>query len=184
MSFIHHSTHHLSYHPHRHGPHYLVKYIDKHREVWQALGVLYLYLLVEGPVSVGCVLCPWSTRTPCCVTRHIHCDHIVSCSRTDIQSRHIVTSSIAITYLVDRSAVANRHHIATSSCLPPSVPPPLHIWPVTLLAQAVDSFLPPSRFAPYLDACPRFSRSRPRATPFSPYYYRPTGLLAEVDRLP
>ena len=67
---------------------------------------------------------------------------------------------------VERSAVINRHHIATFAHLSPPVPPPLHIRPVTLLAQAVDSFLPPSRFAPYLDACPRFPRSCPRTTLF------------------
>ena len=59
-----------------------------------------------------------------------------------------------------------RHHVPLSNGLPsstvitslrfahlsPSVPPPLHIRPLSLLAQAVDSFLPPSRFTPSSDA--------------------------------
>ena len=140
-------------------------FIDKHREVWQALGVLYLYLLVEGPVSVGCGFMS-------VVDAHVVLPSLVTFAATTSCHVHALISSRVTSSprpspprtFVDRSAVANRHHIATSAHLSPSVPPPLHIRPVTLLAQAVDSFLPPSRFAPYLDACPRFPRACPRAT--------------------
>ena len=67
-------------------------HIDKHREVWQALGVLYLYLLVEGPVSVGVVFVR-SRRARSATSLVTYYDHVVSSSRTDSQSRLIVTSS-------------------------------------------------------------------------------------------
>ena len=101
MNPIHHSTHHLSYHPHRHGPHYLVKYIDKHREVWQALGVLCLYLLVEGPVSVGVVLVR-SRRAYCAAS-------LVTLYATTSCHVHALTSSRV------SSSLRRRHHVPCRS---------------------------------------------------------------------